>query len=84
MNRNLLVAIEDAEIKLNTVDELEDVIISLSDKPNTTAILLDEFKANVLESEKLWQAIELRADFKANYSDREHAHADYLKEYFKR
>lgn len=84
MNRNLFVAIDDAELKINTVGELEDVIISLSDKPNTTAILLDEFKANVLESEKLWQAIELRADFKANYSDREHARADYLKDFSRR
>ena len=43
-----------------------------------------ETDANVLEIEKLWQAIEQRADFKARYTSREEAHADYLKNYFSR
>ena len=84
MNRNLFVAIEDAELANERIGDLQDAICALCERQYTILILLDEFKKNVLEHERLWRDIELRTDFKAQYSDREHARADYLKKYFKR
>lgn len=81
MNRDLLIAIEEAELANERVGDLEDAICALSSSEYTILILLDEFKKNLLEHEKLWRDIELRSDFKAQYSDREHARADYLKKF---
>ena len=81
MNRDLLVAIEDAELAKERANDLQDAICALCERQYTILILLDAFKENVLEHERLWRDIELRSDFKAQYSDRETAQADYLKKF---
>lgn len=79
MNRDLLVAFEDVELAEERISDLQDAICALCERQYTILILLDEFKKNVLEHERLWRDIELRTDFKASYTNREHARADYLK-----
>ena len=73
MNRDLLIAIEEAELADERIRDLQDSICALNERQYTILILLDEFKKNIIEHEKLWRDIELRSDFKAQYSNREHA-----------
>lgn len=81
MNRDLLVDIEEAELANERIGEFEDAICALSERQYTILILLEEFKKNVLEYERLWRDIEQRDAFKAHYTSREQARADYLKKF---
>lgn len=70
MNRDLFVAIEEAELANERIGDFEDAICALSEKQYSTLLLLEEFKKNVLEYERLWRDIEQRCDFKAHYTSR--------------
>lgn len=84
MKRDLLIAIEEAELANERIGDFEDAICALSERQYSTLLLLEAFKKNVLEYERLWRDIEQRSDFKARYTSRKHARADYLKNYCSR
>ena len=86
MKSDLKIAIEDAVLANDAEAELAESITALTDdnRQYTILILLDAYKKAVVDAELQWRSLEQREDFKAQYSDREHARVDYLKKYFKR
>ena len=81
MTRQLILAIEPAEIQHRRIEQLCEAIIALSTNETAADVLTTELKAAVLNHEKEWEKIEQRDDFKAKYSDRENAHEDFIRNY---
>lgn len=82
MGRKLYLLIEEAEQRRDESIAYSDAIVALSGNPAASSVLANEMRQAAVNSELKWQAIEQMPEFRAAYSDREDAHADFLREYF--
>lgn len=83
MTRELMIKIEDAEFQRDSALEIEDAIVNLSESKMAVGALLDAYRNALVRAETQWREIESRADFRANYQNREEARREYLLKYFK-
>ena len=82
MDRKLFMAIERAEQELTEASDFEQAILALSKHDAATLVLTSALRNAVAHSEVIWQKIEEMPEFKACYTDRDHAYQDFLREYF--
>ena len=80
---SLFFAIEEAETSHENAAALFEAILKLSDNETAIAILVEAYGEAVTETEIQWRAIELSPEFKARYSNRDAALADFLRHKFK-
>lgn len=81
MDRNLFLAIENAQSSFDCAIELSNAICALSKYYQSTATLLAEYREMIIAEELQWQKVEARPDY--HYQSRDDARADFLKLYWK-
>lgn len=78
----LFLKIEEAEIIGDEITDLREALIELTKHPKAAYALLDALQAATRAENTLWQDIERREDFKAQFADRDSARIAFLGEVF--
>ena len=79
----LFLKIDEAENCRDEVTAYSDAICDLSKNPVATSALAMEMKKAAVDAEIKWREIEQMPEYRARYSDRDSARADYLREVYK-
>ncbi len=76
----LFLKIEMAEQRRDDAEAYADAIVGLTQNPAATLLLVEAMKEAVADAELQWREIEQSAEFKARYTKRDDACADFLRE----
>lgn len=78
MTEQLFADIEVVDSLLEVAADIENAIATLSNHPDATSLLTQEFRRLVKQAELNWQAIEQTAEFKANFKNRSQAQSAFF------